>query len=148
MAISETAYQYFISKYKPEFCEMLLEHCAEGRSIETFAAKINTVPEALMFWSNKYVDFEVCLRVAYWKSYAYWEDLVIEDTKQIREFKVLEPTIFKMVMKNRYKWRDTTDDIMMMIGSLSDAELEDRAKKILEARSGQVITARMVENES
>lgn len=148
MAISEIAYSYFISKYKPEYCEQLLKHCAEGRSIETFAASIDNVPEALMMWANKYVDFEVCLRVAYWKSFAYWENLVIEDTKHIREFKVIDPTLYKLVMKNRFKWRDSSDDLMMMIGTLSDQELESRARKILEARSQKVVTMREIKNES
>lgn len=139
MAISEKVFSYFIAKYDEKYCQELLEHCSEGKSIESFAAKINNIPEALAFWSNQYPDFEACLRVAYWKAFAYWEDLAVEDTKHIREFKVIDPTLYKLVMKNRFKWRDATDDIMMQIGKLSDKDLEARAIKILEAREGRKI---------
>lgn len=147
VAISETAFKYFTSKYIPEYCEMLLQHCSEGRSIETFAAKINNIPEALAYWANTYTDFEVCLRVAYWKSYAYWENLVIDDNNHIKELKTVDAGLYKLVMKHRFKWRDVADDLMLQLGKMSDKELESRAMRILEARMVSVPTIRNVDNE-
>lgn len=147
MSISETAFQYFASKYDPKYCEELLQHCTEGRSIESFAAKINNIPEILAYWSNNYVDFEVCLRVAYWKSFLYWENLVIEDNNHIKELKTVDSTLYKLVMKHRFKWRDSADDLMLQIGRLTDQELENRARRILEAKGNTIISARSIENE-
>jgi len=138
MTISELAYQHFINKYKDEYCVQLLEHCSTGRSIESFCAKINSIPEALAFWANKFPEFEVCLRVAYWKSYAWWEDQVIEDQRRPKEMKTLQPGIFQTVMKNRFKWRDTADDLMLAVSKMSDKELEERARRILESRTVEV----------
>lgn len=135
MAISELAFLHFTSKYKEEYCVQLLDHCAEGRSIETFAAKINSIPEALAYWANKHVEFEVCLRVAYWKSLHFWEDCLIRDQENIKEFKTLNPQLYIAVMRNRYQWRDSADDLMLAVGRMTDAELETRARRILDAKS-------------
>jgi len=134
MAISELAFLHFTSKYKEEYCVQLLDHCAEGRSIESFSAKINSIPEALAYWANKHVEFEVCLRVAYWKSFYWWEDQAIKDQDAIKEFKTLNPQLYLAVMKNRFKWRDSADDLMLAVSKMSDSELEQRARRIIEAK--------------
>lgn len=138
MAISELAFMHFTSKYKEEYCAQLLDHCSEGRSIESFCAKINSIPEALAYWSNKYPEFEVCLRVSYWKSYAWWEDQAIKDQDNIKEFKTLNPQLYMAVMKNRFRWRDSADDLMLAVSKMSDAELEERARRIIEAKNPQL----------
>lgn len=135
MAVSDLAFKHFISKYKEEYCVQLLDHCASGRSIESFCAVINSIPEALAYWANKYPEFEVCLRVAYWKSYYFWESQVIEDQNHISEMKTLSPKLFDSIMRNRFKWTDSANDLMMAIGRMTDAELEQRARRIIEARS-------------
>lgn len=145
MAISELAFTHFISKYREEYCMQLLDHCSEGRSIESFAAKINNIPEAMAYWANSHPEFEVCLRVAYWKSFYWWENKLIEDQEHINEFKTLSPKLFEAVMKNRYRWRDTADDLMLALGRMSDKELEDRARKILLAREDRPTTIDMKE---
>ena len=138
MAVSELAFKHFISKYDESYCVQLLDHCATGRSIESFCAKINSIPEALAYWANKYPEFEVCMRVAYWKSYAKWEDWLIEDQEHIKEMKTLDARLYTAVMKNRFKWRDQSDDLMLAIGKMNDAELEQRARRIIEARKTEV----------
>lgn len=135
MAISELAFLHFTSKYKEEYCVQLLDHCATGRSIESFAASINNIPEALAYWGNQHVEFEVCLRVAFWKFNAWWEDQAVKDQDNIKEFKTLNPALYLAVMKNKLNWRDTADDLMLAVGRMSDAELETRARHILMAKA-------------
>lgn len=146
MAISELAFQHFTSKYKEEYCVQLLDHCATGRSIESFCSVINSIPEALAFWANKYPEFEVCMRVSYWKSFYWWEEQAIKDQENIKEFKTLNPQLYMAVMKNRFKWRDSADDLMLAIGKMSDQELEVRARRILEAKT-QPLTIEMKQEE-
>lgn len=129
--------EHFISKYKEEYCYQLLEHCATGRSIETFCAKINTIPEALMYWANQHPEFEVCLRVAHWKSLAWWEDRIIEDQTYIKELKTLQPQVLKLVMENRFKWVASAETPNKLVEQMSDKEIEERARRILEARDNR-----------
>jgi hypothetical protein len=134
---SSLVMEHFISKYKEEYCYQLLEHCASGRSIETFCAKINTIPEAMMYWANQYPEFEVCLRVAHWKSLAWWEDRIIEDQTYIKELKTLQPQVLKLVMENRFKWLANAEPPQKLVEQMSNKEIEERARKILEARDSR-----------
>ncbi len=45
--------------YKPEYCQLLLEHSAEevGNNFTTFAAMIGTHREVLHEWGRKHEDF-------------------------------------------------------------------------------------------
>jgi len=137
--ISDDALDYFLSKYDPKYCEMLLAHCSEGGSIESFAAVINNVPEALSLWSMRHLEFEVCLRVAYWKSFYFWEQAAIEDTKHIKETKTFNFQTFNLIMKNRYKWRDNADDLLLAAAKITDKELEKRVKQIITAKEQRSI---------
>jgi len=47
------------TKYKPEFCEMLIEHMSKGFSFESFAGKpeVRTSVDTLYHWTVLYKDF-------------------------------------------------------------------------------------------
>ena len=38
-------------------------------------------------------------------------------------------------MRNRFRWRDGADDLMLAVSKMSDKELEQRARLILEAKA-------------
>lgn len=44
-------------KYKPEYCEMLIEHRKQGFSFESFAATISVHRDTLYEWVKVYPDF-------------------------------------------------------------------------------------------
>jgi hypothetical protein len=134
MALSELALKHFISKYKPEYCSMIMEHCSAGRSVESFSAVVETVPEAMMFWANAHPEFEVCMHVAHWRSLYWWETQLIEDQAQIKECKTLQAPLYLAVMKFRYNWKDKADDLLVALSKLTDTELENRARRILQAK--------------
>lgn len=43
--------------YKPEYCEMLIEHMAKPFSYETFGAIVNVSKQTLYDWEKKHKDF-------------------------------------------------------------------------------------------
>jgi transposase len=45
------------TSYKPEYCEMLVEHMAQGLSFESFAAVTDTWKAALYDWVKTYPEF-------------------------------------------------------------------------------------------
>ena len=134
---SLVAMEYFNSKYKEEYCTQLLEHCASGRSIETFAAKINVIPHSFMYWAELHPEFEVCLLVAHWKSLAWWEDRIVEDQSYIKELKTLQPGLVKLVMENRFKWCANHELPRHEVERMSMEELEKRARDILMLRDSK-----------
>lgn len=45
------------SKYKPEYCEMLIKHMAQGLSFATFGAVVGCGRTTLYHWCDLYEDF-------------------------------------------------------------------------------------------
>lgn len=61
--------------YRPEFCEMLIEHCREGGSIEAFAGTIMVSIDALYDWFDRHEDFRQAKKIAYSLSLGWWEKM-------------------------------------------------------------------------
>lgn len=61
------------SDYHPRFCEMVVEHCANGASLTSFAAEIDQSRSTIGNWMKAHPEFmEACAR-AKAKSAAWWE---------------------------------------------------------------------------
>jgi hypothetical protein len=132
MALKESM-NYFISKYKDEMCFDLLEWCKEGKSVESWAASVNMIPDVIPILMKLHQEFDICVRVAYWKSFAYWDNLALEDSKLTNSRKTLNPQIYNMVMRQRYKFVDTKEEIMKELSMMSDDELEERCRVVLDS---------------
>ncbi len=62
------------SKYKPEFCEEVIEHGRAGKSRAWIAARIGVIPETLTEWMKKYPDFSDAMAYAKALEQQWWED--------------------------------------------------------------------------
>ena len=63
------------SKYRPEYCDMLVEHMAEGASMTSFAAEIDVSRETISEWSRVHPEFSVAVKKGKAKCAAWWERL-------------------------------------------------------------------------
>ena len=61
--------------YKPEYCEMLIKHMAEGLSFECFAALVDTSRETLYNWTEKHPEFLYAKKRGLEKCQLFWEKL-------------------------------------------------------------------------
>src|SRR5690554_5877361 len=61
------------SKYKPEYCQMLIDHMAEGASMTSFAAEIDVARSTLNEWADEYPDFSEAVKKGKAKCAAWWE---------------------------------------------------------------------------
>ena len=61
------------SKFKPTYCNMLIEHLAEGASIASFAAEIGVARSTINQWAEDYPEFSEALKVGKAKCAAWWE---------------------------------------------------------------------------
>ena len=60
-------------KYKPEYCDMLVEHMSEGSSMLSFAAEIDVARSTLNEWADKYPEFSEAVSRGKAKCAAWWE---------------------------------------------------------------------------
>lgn len=63
------------SKYKPEYCDLIIEHMSEGASITSFAAEIGVARSTIDEWANNYTEFSGAVKIGKAKCAAWWEKL-------------------------------------------------------------------------
>jgi hypothetical protein len=126
--------------YKPEYCEMLIEHMAKGYSFESFAGITKTCKDTIYHWAKIHPEFSEAKKQAFEQSRLFWETLAIENALNISESlrdkdgttrtmsKALNSTIWIFNMKNRFKdeWREKQElDVSSDKGISIKIEKED-----------------------
>ena len=63
------------SKYKPEYCEAIVAHMAEGASATSFAASIGVARATITEWANEHPEFSVAVMRGKTVCAAWWEKI-------------------------------------------------------------------------
>lgn len=65
------------TKYKPEYCELLIEHMAGGHSFESFAGRpdVRVNIDTLYEWAKVHPQFSEAKSIGYAASFYQWEDV-------------------------------------------------------------------------
>ena len=95
------------TKYKPEYCEMLIEHMKQGFSFETFGAVIGVNKDTLYEWA-KSGDFSDAKKMAELHCQMWWERTGMSGLFSGEKEKFSAP-VYIFNMKNRFGWTDRTD---------------------------------------
>jgi transposase len=96
------------TKYKPEFCEMLIKHMEQGYSFESFAATIDTHRGTLYNWEKEHTEFLNAKKIGLDKSLLWWERLGAHGAAG--KVKGFNPAAWVFSVKNKHQWRDKTPD--------------------------------------
>jgi transposase-like protein len=126
------------SKYKPEYCEQLIEHMEQGLSFEAFAGSIGVCKQTLYTWTEEHEEFLDAKKRATEKSRLFWEKMGIDNIINVSEFKgdstSLNSAVWVFNMKNRFGWRDKQPDehdvVVNNFAKLSDEELDKEIEKL------------------
>ncbi|MGE5351992.1 MAG: hypothetical protein ACM3P0_07910 [Acidobacteriota bacterium] len=70
------------SGFKHGYCLELIEYCSQGYSFESFASRINVMPEILEEWTEKYPEFKKARALAAFKQKTFWEMKAVEACNQ------------------------------------------------------------------
>ena len=62
------------TKYKQDYCDLIIEALSEGKSIAAFAADIGVARSSVKEWADAYPEFSNALRIAKAKCSAWWEN--------------------------------------------------------------------------
>lgn len=106
------------TKYKPEYCEKLLEHMSEGLSIEAFAGLIRVHKDSIYEWVRVHPEFKEAKDIGESLSLLYWEKLGRDNIINVTErdssgnttSRNMNATTWIFNMKNRFRWRDKQPD--------------------------------------
>ncbi len=117
------------SSYKPEYCEALLKHMAEGYSIEAFAGSIRVSRETIYAWCDQHPDFADTKRIGFALCQLWWETrgkIGLID-------KSFNSAIWIFNMKNRFSWRDRHDVSIDATITAKDQKHIDELKALIKA---------------
>ena len=110
-------------KYKPEYCQMIIEHGKTGLSYECFAGKVGITRDRLYEWLEDYPEFRDAKNLCQENSRAFWEDKSVEALKEQNEYNEqgklisssrINPTVLIFNLKNRFRsqWQDQTHTVV------------------------------------
>lgn len=105
------------SDYKPEYCDMLIEHMAGGLSFEAFAGVLRKSKVTLYKWADEHAEFMNAKQVGTEACRLFWEKLGVDYVINISEShkdgdssshisKSLNAKVYDINMKNRFGWAD------------------------------------------
>lgn len=117
--------------YHPDYPKMLTDHMSQGFSFETFAAIIDVVPQTIYGWCEKFPEFLEAKKLGHIKAKLKWEQIGNNGIYNMEGISI-NPTVYRMNMINRFKWKDKAEDdkkISLDLEKLTDEELN---KKIAE----------------
>lgn len=108
------------TKYRPEYCELIIHHMADGLSLDAFAAKVGVNIDTIHQWAKVHPEFKEAKKTAFSKNLIYWERMGIEGmTGKVPGFNA---TVWIFNMKNRFKWRDREDALYFHEGKYVTGE--------------------------
>lgn len=63
------------TKYKPEYCDAVVEHMSDGASLTSFAAEIDVARSTINEWIDNHPEFSESVKRGKAKCAAWWEAL-------------------------------------------------------------------------
>lgn len=93
-------------KYEPSMCDKVMPLMEQGASIAEVAAELGVAISTLTLWREQYPDLSAAIKRGIDASQSWWEKhgrIQLEN----RDFNA---TLWYMNMKNRFNWRDKTEN--------------------------------------
>jgi hypothetical protein len=116
--------------YKPEYCDQLIEHMADGRSFESFGAKIDVSRATLYNWRETNKEFLDAFNVGQLKHFAWMEEKARAHLVEHFQGPKLNVGLFKLFMANIHGWRDSKSEDQNSKPKKTITLKYDRNKKI------------------
>lgn len=125
------------SKYKPEFCALLIKHMSDGLSFESFAAVAKVNRDTLYEWVKAHEDFREAKAEGLSENLLFYEKT--GRAGMLGKLPGFNITAWIFNMKNRHGWRDKQKDEADVIVkneiNVAKTDVEERIKQIKARKS-------------
>jgi len=115
------------SSYKPEYCEIVVEILATGRSLASVCADLGCCRSTLYKWRDDFPDFAKALNFGVQKAQSNWESIGRDGITGDNPDFSATPWIFTMKSRFREDYAEKKDD-----KSASDSLIEKLVDKLIE----------------
>lgn len=96
------------TKYKEEYCELLIKHMAEGLSLEAFAGVVGVNQDTIHEWVKKHPKFSEAKSLGLPLARLFWEKLARGIA--LGKIQGANAAVAIFCLKNRLGWRDKQPD--------------------------------------
>jgi len=94
------------TKYREEYCELLIKHMSEGLSYECFAGVVEVCRDTLYDWEKANPKFKIAKGKAFSKCQIFWEKAGLEGMYMGGKDNPFTSAVWIFNMKNRFNWTD------------------------------------------
>lgn len=94
------------TKYKPEYCELIIEKMSKGLSVVQFAAEIGVAKHSIYEWADVHPKFSDALKKGQTACEGYWERII--QAKSVKKLPGSD-ALLKFWMQNRFRWSEKVD---------------------------------------
>lgn len=91
--------------YKPEYCDLLIEHMAEGRSFESFGKVAKCGKDTLYRWLKAHEEFQDAFTRARAEHLHFMETKALDSLIERHQGSKMNTALFKLFMVNIHGWR-------------------------------------------
>ncbi len=99
------------SKYTPAMCDQVKELMGTGLSRKATATEMGISYNTFLSYIDKYEEFADAVAQADVLAEVFWEEKYMQGALGIN--KEVQPAMLIMYMKNRYHWRDRTEQTVV-----------------------------------
>lgn len=92
------------TKYRPEYCELLISHMESGLSFESFAGAIGVTKQIIYDWLERHPEFLDAKKIADPKCQLFYEK--IGRSAMAGKIPNFNTAVWIFNMKNRFGWVD------------------------------------------
>ena len=94
------------TKYKEEYCQLLVEHMADGLSYESFAGVVGVSKQTIYDWEKVNSDFLDSKKKGFAMAQLFWEKAGLNGMFMGGKDNPFNATVWVFNMKNRFGWVD------------------------------------------
>lgn len=105
-----------IIQYKPEYCDLLVKHMSQGKSLATFGSTVGVSRNTIYDWIKRYPEFEEAKDLASQKCQEWFEQRLQAKLLGVKspnfDPKLIDATVLIFALKTRFheSYGDKTDN--------------------------------------
>lgn len=119
------------TNYKPEYCQILIDLMAQGKTVAGVSSALNTHREVLWSWMQKHPEFNNAYKEGMEKAEEFWAEMGMQNIFSGNGF---NDRIWKFWMACRHQWRDRDATVIVATdGNNNNDKILDLVKEIRKA---------------
>lgn len=119
------------SLYKPEYCQLLINHMAEGLSFLSFAGVVSVSYDTIHEWVKAHPDFSYAKGIGRAKQ-LIWDEKLLNRGSEGKQ-RGYSAAAHKWKMANAHKWTDRVEHTERSPKNMTDDEILQEARAIIES---------------